>query len=74
MKSRLEMTDDVVGSSVTTTFMGAVRHAVLASAIAVPMAILTAMDGFEGDSECASAGELWLDVQNRMKVATERVV
>jgi hypothetical protein len=72
MKSRLEMTDDGMGSSVTATFMSAVRHAVLASAIAVPLAILATAEGFEGDSECASAGELWLDVQNRMKVATER--
>ena len=73
MKSRLETTDDVLGSSVTVSFMGAVRHAVLATAVALPMAMLAAADSFEGDSECASAGELWLDVQNRMKIAAGRL-
>ena len=73
MKSRLEMTDDVLGSSVTASFVGAVRHAVLATAVALPMAMLAAADGFESDSECASAGELWLDVQNRMKIAAGRL-
>ena len=73
MKSRMEMNDDVLGSSVTASFVGAVRYAVLATAVALPMAILAATDGFEGDSECASAGELWLDVQNRMKIAAGRL-
>jgi len=73
MKSRLETTDDVLGSSVTASLVGAVRHAVLATAVALPMAMLATLDGFEGESDCASAGELWLDVQNRMKVATERL-
>lgn len=73
MKSRIEMNDDVLGSSVTASFVGAVRYAVLATAVALPMAILAATDGFEGDSECASAGELWLDVQNRMKIAAGRL-
>jgi hypothetical protein len=45
---------------------------VFVGAVALPMALLAATDGFESDSDLASAGELWLDVQNRMKVATER--
>ena len=73
MKSRQETTDDVLGSSVTVSFVGAVRHAVLATAVALPMAMLATLDGFESESDCTSAGELWLDVQNRMKVATERL-
>ena len=72
MKSRQETTDDVLGSSVTVSFVGAVRHAVLATAVALPMAMLATLDGFESESDGTSAGELWLDVQNRMKVATER--
>ena len=47
MKSRLEMTDDVVGSSVTATIVDAVRHAVFAGAVAIPMAILGVVDGVE---------------------------
>ena len=72
MKSPEQVTDDVMGSSVATQVVDAVRHAVFAGAVALPMALLAATDGFEGDSDFASAGELWLDVQNRMKVATER--
>jgi hypothetical protein len=73
MRSRLETVDQVMGSSVAASLVGAVRHAVLATAVALPMAMLATVDSFESDSECASAGELWLDVQNRMKVATERL-
>ena len=72
MKSPEQVTDDVMGSSVATQVVDAVRHAVLAGALALPMALLAAADGFESDSDFASAGELWLDVQNRMQVATER--
>ena len=73
MKSRAETTDDAVGSSVTASFIGAVRHAVLATAVALPMAMLATVDTFEGDTDAASAGELWLDVRNRMRVASERL-
>ena len=72
MKSPEQVTDDVMGSSVATQVVDAVRHAVFAGAVALPMALLAATDGFESDSDFASAGELWLDVQNRMQVATER--
>ena len=71
MKSRIEATDDAVGSSVTASFVGAVRHAVLATAVALPMAMLATMDNFESDFDCASAGELWLDIQNRMRAVSE---
>lgn len=73
MKSRVETTDHAVGSSVTASFIGAVRHAVLATAVALPMAMLATVDGFEADTDAASAGELWLDIQNRMRVASERL-
>ncbi len=72
MKSPEQVTDDVMGSSVVTQVVDAVRHAVFASAVALPIALLAAADSFESDSNFASAGELWLDVQNRMQVATER--
>ena len=72
MKSRLEMTDDVVGSSVTANIVDAVRHAVFAGAVAIPMAILGVVDGVETESDFASAGEMWLDVQNRITAAAER--
>ena len=72
MKSRLEMTDDVVGSSVTVTIVDVVRHAVFAGAVAIPMAILGVMDGVETDTDFASAGEMWLDVQNRITAAADR--
>jgi hypothetical protein len=72
MKSPEQVTDDVMGSSVATQVVDAVRHAVFAGALALPMALLAAADGVESDSDFASAGELWLDVQNRMQVATER--
>jgi len=74
MKSQLEVTDDMVGSSVTATVVDMVRHAVFAGAVALPMAILGTMDSIETDSEFASAGEMWLDVQNRMHVAASRDV
>jgi len=73
MKSQLEVSDDVLGSSVTAGAIDAIRHAVFASAIALPMAMLSALDGFETESGCATAGELWLEVQNKMTVATERL-
>jgi len=72
MKSKLEVTDDVVGSSLTATIVDTVRHAVFAGAVALPMAILGVMDGVENDTDFASAGEMWLDVQNRMHVAADR--
>ena len=72
MKSPEEVTDDVMGSSVATHVFDAVRHAVFAGALALPMALPAVADGFESDSNFASAGELWLDVQNRMQVATEK--
>lgn len=72
MNSRIETGDHAVASNVTTSLVGAVRHAVLATAVALPVTLLAALDGFESDSECASAGELWLDVQARMRVSTER--
>lgn len=72
MKSHDELTDDVVGSNVASHVVDAVRHTVFAGALALPMALLAAADGFESDGDFASAGELWLDVQNRMQVATER--
>ncbi len=74
MKSQLEVTDDVVGSSVTATVVDMVRHAVFAGAVALPMAILGVVDGVENESDFASAGEMWLDVQNRMHVAASRDV
>jgi hypothetical protein len=66
------MTDDVVGSSVTANIVDAVRHAVFAGAVAIPMAILGVVDGVETESDFASAGEMWLDVQNRITAAAER--
>ena len=39
MKSRLEITDDVVGSSVTATVIDTVRHAVFAGAIAIRVSL-----------------------------------
>lgn len=66
MKTREETTDDALSSTMTASFAGALRHTVFA------VAMLAAMDAFEGDSEAATAGELWLDVQNRMKVATDQ--
>jgi len=68
MKSPEQITYDVIGSSVATHVVDAVRHAVVAGTLA----LLAAADGFESDSDFASGGELWLDVQNRMQVATER--
>jgi len=72
MKSQDELTDDVVRSNLVSHVVDAVRHVVFAGAVALPMALLAAVDGFESDSDFASAGELWLDVQNRMQVATEK--
>lgn len=72
MKSPEQVTDDVMGSSVAAQVVDAVRHAVFAGAMALPMALLAAADGFESESDFASSGELWLDVQHRMQVATER--
>lgn len=74
MKSPEQVTDDVMGSSVTTHVADAVRHALFAGALALPLALLAAADGFESDSDFASAGELWLDVRNKMQVSTERNV
>jgi len=72
MKSPEQVTDAVMGSSVATQVLNGVRHAVFVGAVALPMALLAATDGFESDSDLASEVDLWLDVQNRMKVATER--
>ena len=66
-------TDEAFSSGVKASMLDSIRHAVLATAVALPMAVLAAMDGFENDSEATSAGELWLEVQNRMTVATERI-
>lgn len=73
MNADVEKADEVVGSSVKASLLGTVRHAVFATAVALPMAMLAAMDDFESDSEAASAGELWLEVQSRMTVAAERL-
>jgi hypothetical protein len=72
MKSPEQVTDDMVGSSVTATVVDMVRHAVFAGAVALPMAILGTMDSVETDSEFASAGEMWLEVQNRIQVAADQ--
>ena len=42
MKTRLEISDDVVGSSVTANVMDTVRHVMFAGAIAIPMAMAPA--------------------------------
>jgi len=57
----------------TASFTGAVRHALFTTTVALPIALIAAVDTFESDSECTSAGELWLDVQSRMRTATERL-
>lgn len=67
-------TDEALGSSVKASLLGTVRHAVFATAVSLPMAMVAAMDTFESDSEAASAGELWLEIQSRMTVATERIL
>lgn len=38
------------------------------------MALASAADGLQSDANFATAGELSLDVQNRMQVATERIL
>lgn len=65
--------DEALGSSVKASLLGTVRNTVFATAVALPVAMLAALDTFESDSEAASAGELWLEVQNRMTIATERM-
>jgi len=72
MKSQLEVTDEAVGSSVTAAVVDMVRHAVFAGAVAIPMAILGVMDGVETETDFASAGEMWLEVQNRINVTSDR--
>ena len=72
MKTRLEISDDVVGSSVTASVMDTVRHVMFTGAIAIPMAILGVMDAVETDSDFASAGEMWLDLQNRITASADR--
>ena len=74
MKTRSEASDAAVGTNVAADVLSVVRNAVLASAIARPRALAAAADGFESDSEFASAGELWLDVQNKLQVAAERIL
>jgi hypothetical protein len=54
--------------------LSVVRNAVFTGAIAIPMALASAADGLESDANFATAGELWLDVQNKMQVATERIL
>jgi len=73
MKSRSEVSDAMVGSNIAADVLSVVRNAVFAGAVAIPMALSAAADGFESDSY-ASAAELWLDVQNKMQVATERIL
>lgn len=73
MTPNLEKTDEVFGSGVTASLLDTVRHVVFATAVALPMGLLSVTDSFEGDSEAASAGELWLEVQNKLTVATERM-
>jgi len=71
MTPNLEKTDEAFGSGMTASFLDTVRHAVFATAVALPMGMLLAVDGFENDSEAASAGELWLEVQSRLTVAAD---
>ncbi|MEI6239662.1 MAG: hypothetical protein WCR51_04695 [Planctomycetia bacterium] len=73
MTPNLEKTDEAFGSGMTASFLGTVRDAVFATAVALPLGMLLAMDSFEGESEAASAGELWLEVQSRLTVAAERM-
>jgi len=54
--------------------LSVVRAAVFTGAIAIPMALASAADGLQSDANFATAGELSLDVQNRMQVATERIL
>ena len=70
----METTDNVLGSSVTATVVDTVRRVMFAGAVFIPMALLAVADGFETNSNFTSAGELWLDVRNRMQVATERIL
>lgn len=51
--------------SATASLVSTMRATVFAGAVALPMAMLAALDGFESDAEFASAGELWLNVQQR---------
>jgi hypothetical protein len=74
MKTRSETSESAVGTSVSADVMSVVRNAVFAGALAIPMALASAADGLESDSEFATAGELWLDVQNKMRVAAERIL
>ena len=74
MKTRSDMSEAAVETSVAADVLSVVRNVVFAGAIAIPMALASAADGLEGDSDFASAGELWLDVQNKMQVATERIL
>lgn len=48
-------TDEAFGSSVKASLLGTVRHAVFATAVSLPIAMLAAMDTCESDSEAASA-------------------
>ena len=68
MKTRSEASEAAVGTSVSADVLSVVR------AIAIPMALASVADGLESDANFATAGELWLDVQNRMQVATERIL
>ncbi len=73
MNQDLQKADEAMKTSVTASFLGTVRHAVFATAVALPMAMLAGGECFESDADCASAGELWLEVQSKMTVATERI-
>ena len=55
----------------TATVIDTVRHAMFAGAVAIPMAILGVLDSVETDSDFASAGEMWLDVQNRITASAD---
>lgn len=74
MKTRSEASEAAVGTSVSADVLSVVRNAVFAGALAIPMALASAADGLESDGDFATAGELWLDVQNKMQVATERIL
>jgi hypothetical protein len=52
MKSPEQVTDDVMGSSVATQVVDAVRHAVFAGALALPMALLADARAFITRSRC----------------------
>lgn len=71
MKTNDEAHAESERRSVAANLASVMRATIFAGTVALPMAMLAALDGFESDAEFASAGELWLTVHQRTQAPAD---